>query len=125
MKPGDLAAAKAAADQLFYADEKARELLGSLAPGFYTNSTQALHKLYTNYPRMIAMRRHFTMTLRVEKRSDDYALFLDRRVIRVYKTPPSRDEIEAQELAVMQALNAYDDLTREWMRPDVMIEVAE
>ena len=42
MKPGDLAAAKAAADQLFDADEKARELLGSLAPGFYTNSMRRL-----------------------------------------------------------------------------------
>ena len=71
------------------------------------------------------MRRQFTMTLRVEKRSDDYALFLDRRVIRVYKTPPSRDEIEAQELVVVQTINAYDELTREWMKPDVMIEVAE
>ena len=71
------------------------------------------------------MRRDFTMTLRVEKRRDDYALFLDRRVIRTYKTPPSRDELEAQELAVMQTLNAYDELTREWMKPDVMIELAE
>ena len=48
MKPGDLAAAKAAADQLFDADEKARELLGSLAPGFYT-------KLYTNSTRRLEM----------------------------------------------------------------------
>jgi len=71
------------------------------------------------------MRRHFTMTLRVEKRREDYALFLDRWVIRAYKTPPSRDEIEAQELVVMQTINAYDELIREWMKPDVMIEVAE
>ena len=71
------------------------------------------------------MRRHFTMTLRVEKRRDDYALFLDRWVIRSYKKPPSRDEIEAQELVVVQTINAYDELTREWMKPDVMIEVAE
>ena len=71
------------------------------------------------------MRRDFTMTLRVEKRRDDYALFLDRWVIRSYKKPPSRDEIEAQELVVVQTINAYDELTREWMKPDVMIEVAE
>ena len=68
------------------------------------------------------MRRHFTMTLRVEKRRDDYALFLDRWVIRAYKKPPSRDEIEAQELVVVQTLKAYDELLRDW---DVMIEVAE
>jgi len=49
------------------------------------------------------------MTLQLEPGLHDYALFLDRWVIRRYKDMPSREELKAQEVVVEQVIRAYDE----------------
>lgn len=60
------------------------------------------------------------LTMRVEQRKYDYALFLNRWVIRSYKEMPSEEELSRQETAILQTINAYQETLREYEKRFIM-----
>ena len=56
------------------------------------------------------MYQKLTLTMRVERRAQDYALYLNQWVIRSYKKMPSKEELDKQKTAVLQRISAYQEM---------------